>query len=401
MSDFKVQGRLGLDGSGFFSTLSQARGAVNSFGGMLAGAFSVGAITAFSKGIVDLAGKLKDVSDALGINVEFLQRFVNSAKLSGGSIEDVQSFLGEANSARQAALDNPLGKEARAFAKLGIGQNEIGSLGGQQLIEKIIASMASGVTADKLNSIKEIGGKSAKNLANGFAEGLSNAEILTSDMVSSLDELGDSAQEFYTRLQVSFAPALLEVVGALQTCLDAVDQFIAGLAAIAAGINGKDELAKMDEDVANREDQLAKYKAQLDKKVLEGLMSPEVAAKKLDEASSNSVIKNPFSTFTQGVKDEAQAQAERDAAKEAAKEAAKNKPPGIDILTATATANKEKTIKGGSLYSDSRLAVGGFLGQGANSMASIAQRQLDIQTKSMDFLKAINEKLYYNGGIIV
>lgn len=122
MSDFKVQGRLGLDGSGFFSTLSQARGAVNSFGGMLAGAFSVGAITAFSKGIVDLAGKLKDVSDALGINVEFLQRFVNSAKLSGGSIEDVQKFLGEANSARQAALDNPSGKEAGAFAKLGIGQ---------------------------------------------------------------------------------------------------------------------------------------------------------------------------------------------------------------------------------------------------------------------------------------
>ena len=77
MSDFRVQGRLGLDGAAFFSTLNRARGAVGSFGAAMAGAFSVGAITAFSKSILDLAGNLNDVSEALGLNVEYLQKFLN------------------------------------------------------------------------------------------------------------------------------------------------------------------------------------------------------------------------------------------------------------------------------------------------------------------------------------
>jgi len=55
-------------------------------------------------------------------------------------------------------------------------------------------------------------------------------------------------------------------------------------------------------------------------------------------------------------------------------------------------AAKERAAGGGrgGIYSDSRLAVGGFLGSGmTNSLSSIAEKQLRIQTQTLTVQQAI------------
>jgi hypothetical protein len=397
MSDFRVQGKIALDGAGFFSTLNRARGAVSSFGGALAGAFSVGAIAGFTKGVIALAGKLNDVADALNINVEFLQRFVNSAKLSGGSLEDFEKFIATTQRSRQAALNDPKGKDAQSFGKLGIGAGGISTMSNQQLTEAIMQSMASGITADKTNALYEVGGKSAAKLAAGFRDGLSDKPIMTAEQIAIIDDIGDSFSELYQTLQVSLAPALLYIVDTLQIVLDAIDQFVAGAAAIIAGTEANEQ--KDAEDRANREAQLKKFETQLAGKVSSGKMTQTEADAAMADVKAKSRITQSNATFTQGVKDEAAEQSARDEAR-AARRAARRAAAEAGVPPMGADPKKEKDEKG-SIYSDSRLSVGGFLGQGAGSMATIAQKQLEIQTQSLDFLKKIDASLGDKGSITV
>ena len=397
MSDFRVQGKIALDGAGFFSTLNRARGAVSSFGGALAGAFSVGAIAGFTKGVIALAGKLNDVADALNINVEFLQRFVNSAKLSGGSLEDFEKFIATTQRSRQAALNDPKGKDAQSFGKLGIGAGGISTMSNQQLTEAIMQSMASGITADKTNALFEVGGKSAAKLAAGFRDGLSDKPIMTAEQIAIIDDIGDAFAELYQTLQVSLAPALLYIVDTLQIVLDAIDQFVAGAAAIISGTEANEQ--KDAEDRANREAQIKKFETQLAGKVSSGKMTQTEADAAMADVKAKSRITQSNATFTQGVKDEAAEQSARDEAR-AARRAARRAAAEAGVPPMVADSEKEKGAKG-SIYSDSRLSVGGFLGQGAGSMATIAQKQLEIQTQSLDFLKKIDASLGDKGSITV
>ena len=398
MSDFRVQGKIALDGAGFFSTLNRARGAVSSFGGALAGAFSVGAIAGFTKGVIALAGKLNDVADALNINVEFLQRFVNSAKLSGGSLEDFEKFIATTQRSRQAALNDPKGKDAQSFGKLGIGAGGISTMSNQQLTEAIMQSMASGITADKTNALYEVGGKSAAKLAAGFRDGLSDKPIMTAEQIAIIDDIGDSFGELYQTLQVELAPAILDAADALQDFLDVTLQFIDGLAAKIVGMRGG---KTSNQNVAEQE--RIKYlqqraKAQLDVRVESGDFTQAEADKRYAKMMRISGA-SELDTFGSAALDRSERQAERKkqraeerAARLAAREA------GVPPLVADP---KKGNDAKGSIYSDSRLSVGGFLGQGAGSMATIAQKQLEIQTQSLNFLKSIDANLGDKWSVIV
>src|SRR5574343_173938 len=100
-----------MDGSGFTQGLTSAQQAVGRFANsglgalksQLAAAFGVGAIVAFSKKTLDFAGNLRDMSDNLGVNVEWLQKMNYSAGQAGASMEDLGKFIREVNIAREAA----------------------------------------------------------------------------------------------------------------------------------------------------------------------------------------------------------------------------------------------------------------------------------------------------------
>lgn len=360
MSDFKVQGRLGLDGAGFFSTLNQARGAVSSFGGMLAGAFSIGAITSFSKSILDLAGNLNDVSDALNLNVEFLQRFKNSAAKSGGSLGDIEKFLFESQKSRQAAITNPAGAEAGAFKTLGFSAQDVSKLSPQKFIEKLIEAFSDGATPQEINALSEIGGKSAKKLVGGFKEGLDMQTAIIHDaLISQLDEIGDKFTDIGTTLKSLFAPALGVVANAIKTVLDKIEQiqsfygdFIGNLIAGVKNGGGKD-FATMTREAADAREKTKQEQAERDARNEETRQQKKAAKIAANDASPEFKIEDAF----KGQKDSARS----------------------------------------NIYSDSRLAVGGFLGQGGQvSLQSIAQRQLSVAEKSHDTLVKILAK--YNSG---
>lgn len=400
MSDFKVQGKLGLDGAGFFSTLNQARGAVSSFGGMLAGAFSVGAIASFTKGVISLAGKLNDVSDALSINVEFLQRFINSAKLSGGSIESVEKFIATLQRSRQEAVNNPTGKEAMAFGALGIGKSDISKASNQKIMEMIISSFASGVTIQKSNALYEVGGKAADKLIGGFRDGLSDKPFMTEEQISLLDEIGDTFDQLGTDIQTTFAPAILAVADALSTLYDFIQSFVAGIAATVEEMrSGDDNNKKLAEDKANRDEQLARVQKKIDAARDAGLLTAEEADKKMEDITRKSKLGFTNISFVAAASEEFMArQEEREKAKEERAAARANKRNGQDIVPTTNQASKSSSFD--FRHGDSRLAIGGLFGQGGgDQLGSIARRQLESQLKSQDYLKTIAES--YKGSSII
>ena len=364
MSDFRVQGKIALDGAGFFSTLNRARGSLNSFGNVLAGAFSVGAIAAFSKSILDLAGNLNDVSEALNLNVEFLQRFKNSAAKSGGGLDDIGKFLFESQKARQSAVDNPKGKEASAFKTLGFSQSDISKLNPQQFIEKIIKAFADGATPQEINAVGEIGGRAAKKLIGGFKEGLDmQTEIINESLISQLDEIGDKFTEVGTTMKSLFAPALGIVADGIKYFLDKLEQvqsfwgdFLGNVMAGISDGSGK-SFSQMQQEAAAARDATAKEQEERAKRVSD-IRSAARSAKRSEQQASPDF-------------------------------------EPIEVKAKTAASGS------GSLYSDSRLSVGGFLGQGAGSMATIAQKQLEIQTQSLNFLKSIDANLGDKGSVIV
>ena len=115
---------LGLDSSGFDRGGNAAVGKARSIGSRissalggqatagLAGFFSIAAVTAMAKRTVDWASGLQDVSDALGVNVEWLQKMANGAGLVGGKLEDIEKMMIAVNAARVDALKNPNGEQA-------------------------------------------------------------------------------------------------------------------------------------------------------------------------------------------------------------------------------------------------------------------------------------------------
>ncbi len=214
--------KIGADQQGLNETLSRMKQtftAQHALGGgllsSLSGLFTVGSITALSKATIDWAGKLRDVADALGVNVQWLQKMQNGAKLVGADIEDVGKFITEMNKARENALNDPKGKDAQAFKRLGVSGGDIQNLSTQAFFDKIVKAFANGATTQLVNDVQEVGGKSARNLIAAFsAQFASDAPLLAEDLVDQLDEIGDAFTELKTKLMVDLSPAILATANA-------------------------------------------------------------------------------------------------------------------------------------------------------------------------------------------
>jgi hypothetical protein len=87
--------------------------------GVLAGYFAASKIEGFVDDVVELGGKLNDMADKTGLNVEELQELGYAAKLAGGDIDQVAAGLKHLTRNMTAASDGS-GEQAKAFAKAGI-----------------------------------------------------------------------------------------------------------------------------------------------------------------------------------------------------------------------------------------------------------------------------------------
>lgn len=212
--------KIGADQAGLNQALAGIKNTFEKshvFGGGLvdrfAGIVSTASIFAASRATIDWAGKLRDVSDALGVNVEWLQKMQNGARLAGGSIEDLGNFISNMNKSREDAIKNPSGANARAFSRMGISGGEISELSTQAFFEKIVQSFGDGSSVQALNDLQEVGGKAARNLAAAFASQFaSDAPILSEALIDQLDNLGDKFTDLATKMKVDLAPGIVYVV---------------------------------------------------------------------------------------------------------------------------------------------------------------------------------------------
>lgn len=179
--------------SGFKDIQRSAAG----LGKALVGAFSLGAVVAFTKGIVDMAGKLQDLSDRTGISAQLLSGMKSTLESSGTSLETFAT--GIFNAQKNLGMISDEGDQtAKVVKRLGLNLAELRNVPTEEFFRLISDALAKIENPLERNTLgaqlfgkawKEIGPaviSSAGKLAELKKSGLSNADI------KSLDDFGDS-----------------------------------------------------------------------------------------------------------------------------------------------------------------------------------------------------------------
>lgn len=372
MSQFRVRGELSLDGSKWSAGLARAQSQAQRFAGVvsssvgsrLAAMFSVGASAAFARSTIEWASNLRDVADTLGVNVEWLQRMANGAGLVGGKLEDIQRLMQEVNKSREDALANPQGKNAQAFARLGISSGELGSLNPQAFLERMIKAFAGGSNAQLENAVAEVGGRSAKNLIAAFvAQFESDSPVASEEIINQLDDIGDKFFELATLLKVQLAPAIVSAIRYLSNGIGLLNQSRAGVGGFMTGF-------------------LTKFDAR------------------------DPGVKNFFKSIADGL-EEGWKQLQRDVVSEA-NDQENSADAAAAVAAVRARVRRQRESQGlggvseaarnfGAPPSDSLVRVGNFLGDsGGKIMTNISGQQLEAQRRMVAHLQRIEQHLSRN-----
>lgn len=228
MPGLKLVAELGGDGSGYDAMMRRANQVKDrfsqSFAGLknvIAGAFTVGAITQLSRKTIEFASHLRDVSDALRVNVEWFQKRANAARLAGGTEDDLFRFIDTMTKSRAAAVQQPGGPESDAFTRLGINAAAVQNLNTMEFFDRIVAAFGDGANAQTTVDVEKVGGRSARNLLAAFANQFqSDSKIMSEQMVNDLDDIGDQFTILGNLLLIEFAPAIIGTINAIRGALN-------------------------------------------------------------------------------------------------------------------------------------------------------------------------------------
>ena len=131
-----------------------------------AGAAAV-AFVSFAAGLGELVEKtvqaqvkLLEMAEAVGVPMEKFQTFAAAMDMSGVSGEKLEKAMGKLASAVGSSLENPAGKAADAFKKLGISQEELKNGDTEQILKDTAAAFDQYAdSAEKTAAIREVLGK--------------------------------------------------------------------------------------------------------------------------------------------------------------------------------------------------------------------------------------------------
>lgn len=218
---------LRVKNAGLKTGLEQAKQSVagfkNSAGGMLAGAFSVGAIAVGVKSLIDEFSRIKDLSDRFGESSESIQRVSQAASLAGSDIEKVAVSVGKATKNAIAAADGNEKMNA-SFKKLGINAADFVNL---KMEDKLIAisggMMNVNGEGERLALAYEVLGKSGAEIMplliagpEALTEAFRNANVASDETVSKLEEIGDTIEGAGNTLKVYLGGLLAWAIGGVQ-----------------------------------------------------------------------------------------------------------------------------------------------------------------------------------------
>lgn len=233
MATLNVIYKIAADISGLQSGVNRAATSMESLeskasivGRTLAGMFTVGAVVAFGKELLDTADSLEKLSDKTSIGVEELQRLQAVAQDSGNTLEEVANAVNQ----MQRRIGEGAPKTAAALNEIGLSIAELKALSPDEQFFAIAKAIA---------AIKDPTEQMAVGVAlmgKGFAQVLPTikADIdklkdstvtMSKENVKALDDLGDSMGRLWT----SSKNALGGMVGWLVRAGSALEQFKANL----------------------------------------------------------------------------------------------------------------------------------------------------------------------------
>ena len=194
-------------------------------GGVIAGAFAVGSITAFTNKMLDFADRVHKVSLQVGLGAEALQKFQFAGEQSGISAEKLnKAFQKLAVNAGKATDGSKV--QAEAFAKLGV---ELKTVNGQAVpLEEIIFKVANGIKnlkdpTEKAETATRLFGGAGAELLVFLNEGESGLKlmgkqleayggVLTQDAIDQSAAFNDEINKLSKTFRVIFGEVVLPIV---------------------------------------------------------------------------------------------------------------------------------------------------------------------------------------------
>ena len=219
--------RLTGDGSSFQSAVNSAKASAGGLsstmgkqfaglGGMIAGAFSVGAVVNLARETIAFGGQITDLSQRYGISTDMVQKLKFAAEQSGSSVESMLGGFKKMNLAMQDALGGNEEKQD-AFQRMGVSMDDLKSKSPEEVF-RMIARAAKDMphTPQLFADIKDVLGKSGDELLPAFKAGL-DAAIATAEKlglvmnkitIAALDNVGDQFAVVKLRAMSTFAPVI-------------------------------------------------------------------------------------------------------------------------------------------------------------------------------------------------
>jgi hypothetical protein len=209
------------------SDFSKAAKNVNKALASLGVGLSVGAITAFGKSVIDLGGKITDLSRVAGLGTDQFQDFVNVAAESDVDAQQVaNSFVQMRKNIQDGAKG--IGGAVDALSDLKLNAKDLQSLAPERQFEEIAKSIQSATDKNKaFNAGLEIlGAKNAPRLTevlqrlgtdglDAFSKSVEKLR-LSPEQLRTLDDAGDKLDRMWTRLKVLTAKAFVVTVNVVE-----------------------------------------------------------------------------------------------------------------------------------------------------------------------------------------
>lgn len=189
---------------------------------------SAGAIIGFGKQVIDLGGKITDLSNQAGVGTDAFQAFANVAAESGVDAQQVaNSFVQMRKNIEEAAQGSKGAVDA--LSALGLTAGRLQSLAPERQFEEIAKSIQSAADKNKaFNAGLEIlGAKNAPRLTEVLqrlgTDGLDAVSKsveklrLSPEQLRTLDDAGDKLDRMWTRLKVLTAKAFVVTVNVVES----------------------------------------------------------------------------------------------------------------------------------------------------------------------------------------
>ena len=386
----EVKATTKLDSTGFKRGTTQMKGSIQklssslgSLKGVIAGAFSVGAIVNLTKQAIQFGSTISDLADQAGLSTDQFQALELAALDAGVSQDKIRTamsklsvVMGQAKSGMKTYVD--------LFEKVGISQEALVDMNPSQVFEKLAKTMSESErgTVEFGAALEILGTRSGAQLVevmrkvneeglDGMIErGKKAGQIMGKDLVNDLDEAADAMARFQRATKVAAGRSLqfFEITGRT------LGRGVRNLRAKLRGREGLGSIGASDIRAQLKTEAQEAKKAE-ERKIAEKKGIDARATKERETATQKEADKEEQAWFDSQVKKIAMLDKLKKKEIKAAEDIAKAKKKFLGI-----------SVGGRSVEADRLGKIGGSVGGAVSPELSLAKQNLELNKKRNEFL---------------